>query len=925
MSRYCIDLKAVRKEHISLTGGKGANLGELIHAGFNVPNGFCISTKGYREFIESNNLQKEIEEVCGKIDCNNPPDLKDKSENIRYLFDNAHFSDPLENQIEEYYQKSIASAYAAVRSSAVDEDSRESSFAGQMDTFLFVKGKDELLRQIKRCWSSLWTPRALAYRKNRNISNSRTDAAVIIQEMIMPSVSGILFTADPQENDTNRIILEASWGLGEGIVSGRTTPDHFVIDKKGLTIVNRVISEKKTEVIHNEIGSGITEMEVERERQNMPSLKDKEIRSIADIGLGIERHFGHPQDIEWGYAKGRFYILQARPITTLYLLKRGAEEETIIWSNANIAENFPGVIAPFTFSIVDYFYIYYFKGLFEALGISERYFKEYESVFKNMVGLQSGRLYLNMNNWYEMLGSMPYYRYTKSFLDIFIGIETEIEYKPRLNKFSFFERGMKNLSPLIRFWVKVSSDYLFLDKKIRRFEEYFQEKERHWRTCDYTKRSLDELAEDMEDVMELFKNWRDAGLADTAALLFYGVLGELTKRWADDVDHTVHNSLLKALTGMKSAEPVKEMWRLSREVLNDNGLKELFIKADPSELYSLLKGMTTEAGKIFLSKVDDFLQRYGLRHAEELKISSPSLMEKPDFLFSIIKNYLASDKLNPLKAEEREKEDRLKITSEVMRNIPKGWVSRSFPVSRKTMFTWILKNAQRSILYRERVRFCQALAFGEMRKIALTLGENLFRKGEIENRDDVFFLTKEELYNYAKGKLIVLSTIKSVISLRKQEFELNVRVTVPDTIILKKGECFEGQKAASSWKDLSMESNGILRGIGSCNGKVTARARVILDPMNSSGLEPGDILVTRLTDPGWAPLFLTAGGLVLDRGGMLSHGSIIAREFGIPAVVGVKTGTRDIKDGQIITVDGDRGLVYLNPNPDNVDISQKFI
>ena len=353
--RWFQDISA---EEIELVGGKGANLGEMARAGFPVPPGFCVIAPAYREMIEATGLHPVIQSILYKMDMNDPADVAARSAEIRDHITNQPMPESLSAEIARSYERlgremgldDPTSAPVAIRSSATAEDLPTASFAGQQDTYLNIRGEQALLDHIRQCWASLWTARAVAYRTKQGFDHQKVYVSVVVQAMVDSEVSGILFTANPISNNTDEVVINASWGLGEAIVSGLVSPDTLTVRKQGGTIVSRQTATKERQIVYS-AGGGTVELDTPVDWREAPALTDVQAAELAALGVKIEQHYGTPQDIEWGLAGEKWYLLQARPITTLAPLERVFDVEGE-YSRIMMVEIFPDALSPVFLSVV---------------------------------------------------------------------------------------------------------------------------------------------------------------------------------------------------------------------------------------------------------------------------------------------------------------------------------------------------------------------------------------------------------------------------------------------------------------------------------------------------------------------------------------------------------------------------------------------
>jgi phosphohistidine swiveling domain-containing protein len=719
-----------------------------------------------------------------------------------------------------------------VRSSAAGEDGRAASFAGQLESILGVDAAGDVEAAVERCRASRRSERVAAYERARGARLA--GMGVIVQRQVDARFSGVLFTVRPDVGDGNGMLCEYCEGLGDRLVSGEISPGRVVLPRE----------------------SGSPNWERELESGARPSAQS--LACLAAAGRDAERLFGCPQDIEWAIdADGRLWLLQSRPITAF-----APPPRPVLWSNANVNENFPQPISPFLYSIAAAGYTSYFTGLGSAFGISARRLERLEPQLRTIIGVQAGRMYYNLASIHTVLRGMPFGAHLARWFDDFVGAEGPAD----------AGRGAWPALEVLRIAVKTAGQYLLLGRRVQAFEA---------RVDAYAARTAPErldgkdllaLRDDVRAFLDIrLRNWTDAALADAAAMATYGGLKALLARWmAGENAERLHHGLLRGLDGLASAEPVEALWRLA-----------IMKRRDPAAF---------EAG------LADYLERWGFRFSGELMLTEPSFQERPQELVALLESYATEGLASPAERLEAQKRERLAATRRVLQ--------QAGPL-RAALLRPLIAAAQASIGYRERARLKQALLYSRLRRVSLAVGERLVKQNRVEAREDVFFLTAPELDELLSGTAMFPHEVAQLVALRKQAHGKFAGLQPADVLRAREGDypSWETPRPAASAAEL--------RGSSVCGGKVTGRARVLASVQEARTLQAGDILVTRQTDPGWAPVFVTIGGLVLERGGMLSHGAILAREYGIPTLVGVAEATTRIQDGAAVALDGDNGVVGI--------------
>ncbi len=838
-------------------GGKAANLARLIASGAPVPDGFVLTSTALQHFVAE---QESL-----------PPDI-----DLAVMSAWSRF----------------APGPVIVRSSAVGEDSAAASFAGQLDSIAGVRSPAELRAAILSVWGSQWSERVLAYQSARGIFLA--GMGIVVQRQVDARLSGVLFTVSPTSRA--HMLLEYCAGLGEALVSGAVNPGRISIERESGRWKHEALPPAE---------------------ENEPIVPtEAQVTSLAGLALDIERAFGAPQDIEWTIGvDGTPWIVQSRPITVASRIPAASDEAAgrrVFWSNANVNENFPQPISPLLYSIARVGYSHYFRNLGRAFGISEARLAAMEPALRQIIGVHGARMYYNLTSIHDVLRAAPYGDQLAASFDQFVGAEQEsdADAAARLHaEETAATRAYQALEAGV-IAVKTSWQYLFLTARVEQFERTADRFAAGTHPERLSKKSVDALIADLRGFMEIrCHRWKNASLADAGAMVCYGVLQRLLARaFPADDQQALHNTLLKALPDLVSSMPPLELWELSRLVRSHEALHRLILESPATEALDRIR--TDGAFADFRTAFDDFLEHWGFRCSAELMLTVPSFQEDPAPVVDLLRAYVAMDGEAPPDLLRRQAAERVRDTRRVLSVLRKRPVSRWVPFLRQSVVVGtVLAWTQRSIQLRERARLKQALLYSRLRRIALALGDRLADQGRLACRDDIFMLTVDEIDLLASGGEMFPDQAKRLVELRRDAHARLSATSPPDSMHLAAGEYFEDAWRADA--EASVDQGTRLAGVGACGGSRTANAAILLDVTESHRLRPGDILVTRQTDPGWGPVFPLISGLVIERGGMLSHGAIIAREFGIPSVVGVKDATRLIRHGGSITVDGDRGLVHL--------------
>ena len=555
------------------------------------------------------------------------------------------------------------------------------------------------------------------------------------------------------------------------------------------------------------------------------------------------------------------------------------------------------------YSIARVGYYHYFRNLGTAFGIAEWRLARMEPALRQIIGVHGARMYYNLTNIHAVLGSAPFGDLLAASFNQFTGAEDDdqaaVGTQTRLHQ-------TRELAVIA---AKTTWEYLFLTRRVEEFERTIDDYARRTHPTVLQGRPIVALLDDFRGFIEIRRHrWKNASLADAGSMVCYGALQRILARaFPGEDQQALHNTLLKALPDLVSSVPPVKLWDLSRMVRQTEALHALFSTASAAEI---LEQLSDERFAAFRVALDEFLEQWGFRCSAELMLTVPSFQENPAPVIDLLKSYAAMDGESPADQLQRQAAGRERDTARMLDALRRRPVSRWLPFLRQSALAGVvLRWTQRSIQLRERARLKQALLYSRLRRVSLALGERLVQRGRLAQADDIFFLSFEEVDLLASGGEMFPGSTRDLVALRRRAHaELSAR-TPPDTITLPAGEYLDASAPAGA--TAVDAGSGRLQGVGACGGSTTARAAILLDVTESHRLDAGDILVTRQTDPGWGPIFPLISGLVIERGGMLSHGAIIAREFGIPSVVGVKDATRLIRHGGEITVDGDRGLVLV--------------
>ncbi len=890
-----LPLHALDPTLLPLVGGKAANLGALIRAGLSVPAGFCLTTAAYAQMNDAPRLDPILEELAA-LPRGGGPRLEQLAANTRAALLQAPIPKHIITAIADTYQAlAMGTAFpVAVRSSATAEDLPLASFAGQHDTSLNILGVEALLQAIQSCWASLWSDRAVRYRAELGIDPRDVRLAIVVQRMVDAQVAGVLFTANPLTGRRREAVIAANPGLGEAVVAGLTTPDHFVVNSATNTIVERRLGDKH--VVIQAIADGGTR-QVERAPQpDRPSLSDAQIHALTAMGVQVEKHMGAPQDIEWAIdATGQVWLLQARPITTLFPLPLDApptDSELRVYLSFTLQQ---GTAQPFT-----------------PIGISA--IRLLASAITTFAGFPPPDP-LAGPSFVTEAASRVFFDVTPALRHSFgRALLTRVLAQAEAHAATIFQQLINNpwltllptsrarlIRTIGRALLRTRLPYSLLLALLwpatvrRRFLRLM----RLLHTADPALTSTDarmRLAMVEQRIADATPRLLSAAApAMLSGMATFSLAARLLGDLASDDEC---QALLRGLPDNPTTEMNRALWALAQRVQAEPAVASL-VRATPAA--QLAAAYRQEQLPACLQQgLADFLAQYGHRSVAELDLGVPRWSEDPTYLLGVLVSYLQRDASSdsPERQFQRAARAAEAMVAELTRRAQRKSCARGLLVG------FLLRRARALGGLREMPRFCLALLLADLRTLLQPIGEELAQQGRLEAADDVFFLSLPDLRGGLDGK-----DLRAIVRERRAcVAQERLRRQVP-LVLLSDGT------SPVVEAPLSASAHATLQGLGAAPGRITALARVVRDPHDSE-LAPGEILVASATDPGWTPLFLTAGGLVMEFGGVMAHGAIVAREYGIPAVVGVLGATERIASGSRITVDGSAGTVSIESTAD---------
>ncbi|WP_336183151.1 phosphoenolpyruvate synthase [Bacillus sp. 205(2023)] len=866
MSSLVLGFYEIEKTQHLLVGGKGLNLGELSKIqGLQVPEGFCVTTVGYQKAIEQNETLQVLLDQLAMLKVEDRDQIGKISRKIRQIIMEVEIPSDVVKAVAHYLSQFGEEHAYAVRSSATAEDLPHASFAGQQDTYLNIIGEEAILLHISKCWASLFTDRAVIYRMQNGFDHTQVYLSVIIQRMVFPQTSGILFTADPITSNRKVLSIDAGFGLGEALVSGLVSADCYKVQDE--QIVDKMIATKKLAIYGRKEG-GTETQQIDPNQQKTQTLTDEQILQLARIGRQIEAHFGCPQDIEWCLVDDTFYIVQSRPITTLYPIPEASDQENHVYISVGHQQMMTDPIKPLGLS---FFLLTTSAPMHKAGG------RLFVDVTHNLASPDSREFLLNGMGQHDPL--------LKDALMTTIERRDFIKSIPN-DKTATIPNRSNNTDMLAQF----ENDPTIVSDLIKRSQTSIEELKQNIQT----KSGSDLFDFILEDIQQLKKILFDpqSSAVFMAAINATSWINEKMNEWlgeknaadtlSQSVPHNITSEMGLALLDVADViRPYPEVIAYLQHVKNDHFLDEL---------------VEFENGQKIQDAIYAYLNKYGMRCAGEIDITRTRWSEKPTILVPMILNNIKNFEPNAsLRKFEQGRQEALKKEQELLDRLKQLPDGEQKAKETKRMID-IIRNF---IGYREYPKYGMVHRYFVYKQALLKEAEQLVKVGVIHEKEDIYYLTFEELHEVVRTNKLDYQ----IISKRKDEYKLYEKLS-PPRVITSDGEIMTGE-----YKRENLPAGAIV-GLPVSSGVIEGRARVILN-MEDADLEAGDILVTSFTDPSWTPLFVSIKGLVTEVGGLMTHGAVIAREYGLPAVVGVENATRLIKDGQRIRVNGTEGYIEI--------------
>jgi len=859
-----ISLDDIGADDRALVGAKAYTLAQLRHEGYPVPEGFCVTAQAMMRFAAEN----------GVTDYQHAP----QADELVYPAD-------LSQAIEEAYYWLLRNGAVAVRSSALAEDGEQSSYAGQFDTVLNVKGLEALLEAIKTCWLSQFRERVSEYASKRGHSNDEVQRiAVLVQRQVQADAAGVLFTLNPSNGDEDEMVLEAVRGLGACLVDGRETPERYIVDSLSGEL-RQFEKGRQRRMLVAAPGGGVISEPVPDEVSGSRVLTDELALALTRLGENVHGFFGYPQDIEWALEGSEVYLLQARPVTSISF-DPGPDQ----WTCANHREVMPGFPSTLSVSLsLLWEYGDALADLFARLKIAKR-----------DPSIQWGRMFFGRPYW--NVGVVKRYNavlpgFKEHAFDATVGLEPTYDGAGLVTPWT--PRTVVRAIPVLVALLREYGACLHEAREYcRRFEEDI------WpriSSVDLGAMDWRQLREAALDAVSL--HWEANTLAMRVSALCTQAEGDFAamvsrlNRLLPAGEEVSEGDLLTGLSGVRTSTPNLELWDLAREVAREDALRQFLTDPHYDEVHERLGRF--ESGRRLLRRISRFVRRYRFMAEVDEDLAYPRWDEDPSFVLKMLQVYTsADDSMNPRAQLARQEATRQRAEATAVRALSRGW--RKLLIWDRWLFRQLLSLVRRYVWWREETRIVASRVFYYCRRVFLECGRHFAQEGILGAPEDVFYLDKDQFLRGLDGALGSDEARESVRRYWRTR-RLYRNFHPPTTIGRGVRETFDGGGGARR----------CLHGVPCSGGVVTGKARVARDLSEAKALEQGEILVAPYTNPGWTPLFNVAAALVIEEGGLLSHGAVVAREFGIPTVLRVEGATKLIRTGQIIRVNGGAGNVEV--------------
>jgi pyruvate,water dikinase len=884
-----------------LVGGKGTNLARLISSGFPVPPAFCVTTEAYSSFLTAHQLEEQLAELVAGIEFENPASLEAATRRIADIIVDAPVPPEIRDAITTAYRELGETTYVAVRSSGTAEDLAEASFAGLHDTYLDVRGAEEVVDAVRRCWASLWTPRATIYRHNNEFDQMDARLAVVLQVMVEAEVAGVMFTGNPLTGATDETLINANWGLGESVVGGIATPDQFVVKNRDLAVLERIVGAKEVRIVRAPSGRGTVHEDVPGPEQGRLTLTDPQVAELTELGRRVQNHYdGFPQDTEWAYARGRFYLLQSRPVTGVEFswdaeLDDGLwgdilEDPHTIWTRAFADEITTGAVSPLTYAVR---YPPYSRGAFGIM--TDVCGSDYSST-RRMFRYYRGELYCD-TRWARVVAEKLAWPQLRPDM---LGWTAPAEREEILNApFSWPRFVTRMVGSMSR------------DSSKRPYAA-LKQFDRHWRSEDQTRRTRGRTSAELRTVSDAelltYIRKQHAIEDEFGRYITFPVgvwLGGLTsaielmlKHWYDGDNEDAFVHVISGGTQRTDTQKENQMlWELSERIRHSPELRRVFDQRPDAAFFTALE--QSAVGREFLAEYQSTIGRFPHRGHGDRDMIYPRREEDPGLDYRSFKTLLNGDSVDPERLERQANNRRETALREILANL------RSKPLGRTRAKTFLSAHdlLHRLLAFRDDERQNPTdLATMSYKRGFVELGLRLHERGLLARADDVHYLSTVEAYDLFEGRAVNRALLAAKISSRRRNVDRMLTGEFEPPMYLHRNRPIEGEPLP--------EGDGTWVGQPMSSGSVTGTARVVPRLDDVGRVQPGDILIVHATDPGWTPVYLLLSGVVVQAGGPLAHAACLSREYGLPAVQ-LAGAMKLIPDGATVSINGTTGLVKL--------------
>ncbi len=901
MPLFCTSAQAAK--YAASIGGKARSLLQLQKLDQRVPPWYVVTAQAFLE-------------VAGQVHEPLPSD--EWAQEMRQRILQAPLPSKLQKAIASFHQIHpwLESGGVAVRSSALQEDSGKASFAGLHDSFLFIQDQEALLDSLRRVWASFFSQPALEYRRARGLPLNGDAMAVVVQQMVPAHVSGVLFTANPDSGNVHEIVISALYGAGEGLVGQGMPADRWVIDKWSLEVEGR-IADKREQLVADPSWGGLQRESVPEQMRQKPVLSEEQVQDLSRTARRIEQELGRPQDIEFALGQDeRLYLLQCRPITTLdeYGPAAGFRH---IWESGSIVESWGGITLPMTWSFVRRSASRINRCLAEVLGVRPATFRRHQTAFDNALGFFRGQVCTNILNRSRMLQCMPGFRFNPSLSALLMRHAAEsVAIRSGAQPPGLLRRWLVELPALMGLLLRTAWNFFRLEKRVGDFRKLFEEEYSRCQQMDFASlkpHQLMELYLTVED--RLMGRWHAPLINGLFVPVFHGSLARLCQRWCGD--RSLRDQLVAGQKDLESSRSGEMLLDLARQARSNPELKKMLSDELPEKLPGLLQGDPRFEG--FCQGVEAYIRLYHFRCPNELMLEQPSLRRQPLFLFQMLRNYVNLDDLGRIDVQARQqREERKRHQAEETVRQALGW-----RLQRRILFRWILKKARLGVRNRENIRYARIRMFGLARELMWALADRFAAQEILQESEDFFYLSMEEVWDYLRGTALA-TDLQGLVNLRRQEYEAYAtRLDRPDDIFETFGIPYRRNRLKRRPQWVEPLKQGSLQGTGCSPGQATGPVKIIRAHEKSLELTGQEILVVEQVNPAWVALYPSIAGLLIEQGDTLAHSLIVAREMGIPAVCGIVGLTKELKDGQIVSVDGGSGAVVVEEEESHAETQRR--